>query len=187
MKRIVLYILLLLIVNAYGQQRQQNNIFVADTSINRVLYLLDKESIIKTLGNQNGKLIDDEKPSRIQLKNRNGSQYLIMYHLNGSNSNSFNLFEFGFLYHRNDNFIKTNFENFYTQDGIELGISKEKLIKIKGIKFTNKYRKHIEIIEYKVNKDNKQFLLRYNMPVYIDKYYFKKNKLIKILFGFPNL
>ena len=172
MKNIIIYIFFLLVVQANGQPSQKYNFFIPDTSINKVINLLDAASIINTLGNQNKNLIEDEKPSRIQLKNRNGSQYLIMYHLNGSNSNSFNLFEFGYLYHRNKKFTKTIFEKFSTQEGIELGISKEKLTKIKGAEFATKYNNKIEIIEYNIDKYNSPFLLRYNMPLYRAKYYF---------------
>jgi hypothetical protein len=183
MRNFIFCIILLVSVDTNGQQNK-DCVNVPDTSINKVFFLLDEISIIKNIGDQRGKLIEDEKPSRVQLKNKTGTQYLILYHLNGANANSFNMFEVGYILRKNETFLDTKFIYFFSQNGIKLGISKNELVKIKGSNYTRKYQNDFEIIKYKI--ENNQFLQRYNMPIYISEYHFKDDKLVKFIFGLPN-
>jgi hypothetical protein len=170
-----------------GQQNNQGS--GPDISINKVIYLLDSKSIINSIGNQKNNIIEDENPTRVQLKNKAETQYLILYHLAGSNTNSFNMFEVGYLSHRDKTFLKTDFTSFISGNGIRLGISKEALIRIIGKNYIKKQEKGLEIIEYRIDgRDNfNMFLDQYNMPMYSADYYFKNDKLVKFIFGFPYL
>jgi hypothetical protein len=62
---------------------------VPDSTINN-FGLLDPANIRTNIGDQTGKLIEDERASRLQFANSTSSEYLILYHLAGSNANSFN-------------------------------------------------------------------------------------------------
>jgi len=169
-----------------GQQKNQVIYFNPDTSINNKIKLLDKESILNAIGDQSGKLIIDEKESRIQLMNKTGNQYLILYHLGGGNANSFNEFEVGNLKAGNESFKKMDFEYFFSNNNIKLGITKKCLIFIHGTRYKKKITMGNEILEYRIMGVNNKFLLRYNMPIYVATYYFKDDKLIRFRFGLPN-
>jgi hypothetical protein len=43
------------------------------------------------------------------------------------------------------------------------------------------------IFKYEITNARNDFLKKYNMPVYRAEYYFKDSKLVKFIFGFPNL
>jgi len=188
MKKIALSFLLFVSVDAFSQEIDSDtSIFFPDTAINKTLKLLDAKSILNNIGNQSGKLINDEKASRIQLKNSGNSEYLILYHLNGSNANSFNQFEVGMLDEKTDSFKASNFISFYTQENLTLGINSEALIKIKGRNFSKYYKDGFAIFKYPIQHKNDNFLKRYNMPIYVAEYYFRNDKLYKFIIGFPNL
>jgi len=107
MKHFLIYFVFFIYVALVnGQQKIHQNFFVPDTSINNTVRLLDRKSILNTFGDLSGKLIIDEKESRIQFMNKEGTQYLILYHLEGGNTNSFNEFEVGYLKADNKNFKK---------------------------------------------------------------------------------
>ncbi len=185
MKKIIIFTALLVCVNLFGQQNSYKEAFVPDISVNKTLFLFNRESIIKSIGDQSGKIIRDENPSRVQLKNKDSSQYLIMYQCNGSSSNSFNEFEIGYLYLNKKSFNATKFECFFSHDKIRLGIERKTLIEIKGPGYKEKYENGYDVIEYNIEGNN-SFLQYYNMPIYLSDYYFKKGKLVKFRFGFPN-
>jgi hypothetical protein len=167
-----------------GQQKNQGK-FAPDISINNVLFLLDRKSIVNTIGDLSEKIIEDENPARVLLKNRNGYQYLIMYQCYGCNSNSFNEFEIGYMKAGNKSFKKTKFEYFFS-GSIKLGITKQRLISIKGMGYKKTNKNETEILEYRIEGEGNQFLLSYNAPIYVATYYFKNNKLIKFRFGLPD-
>jgi hypothetical protein len=168
-------------INGQGKNQEK---FVPDISINNVLFLLDRESILNTIGDQLERIIEDENPARVLLKNRDGSQYLILYQCYGCNSNSFNEFEVGYLMTGRKYFKKTKF-NFFFASNIKLGITKKRLIFLKGTGYKKTNKNGNEILEYRITGEDNQFLLNYNAPIYIASYYFNNNKLIKFRFGLP--
>jgi len=175
---------------ATGQRLPVNKIgWTPDTTLNNKLKLLDPASVRQNLGDQNGKLIDDSKASRVQFANSSNSEYLILYHLAGSNANSFNEFEIGNLKAKNKSFKTTAFASFSTESGIQIGMGKDALITIKGKEFTTAKRGGYTILRYstKIGRFGSGILQRYNMPIYEAEYSFSENKLVKFIFGFPDL
>ena len=175
----------------FGQNDLSNQKrFVPDTSINSVLKLLNPASIRIAIGDQKTKMIEDEKAVRVQLTNKRGNQYFILYQLPASNWNTFNEFEIGSIKSHDGSFGLSSFASFVTESGIRLGITIDSLINIKG----NGYRKSTNgdsvVLVYRLQENGKSstpsILRRYNMPEYKAAYFFSKSKLIKFIFGFPN-
>jgi hypothetical protein len=184
---------LIFLVNfSSGQKRQPNSIgFLPDTTINSVLKLLDPSSIRKSIGDQASKMIEDEGPVRVQITNKRGDKYLILYQLPGANENSFNEFEVGLIKSHNESFRPSLFKSFSTECGVRLGITMDSLIMLKGSHFVSSTIKGRTVLTYKIaeqgNKVGKNSILnRYNMPEYRAEYYFINLRLVKFVFGFPN-
>ena len=105
------FVLNLLLLSSFIVSDAQNlhskeNTFIPDTTINKKLILLNSQSIERNIDDQTDKLIQDEAPSRVQFTNKRNSEYLILYHVAGSNCNSFNEFEIGLLKRINKKFKK---------------------------------------------------------------------------------
>jgi hypothetical protein len=180
-----------LLSNAVAQTNRPNsNKFIPDTTINFVLKLLNPASIRKVIGSQAGKMIQDEKPTRVQLTNRSGKEYLILYHSSGSNVNSFSEFEVGLIESPDKSFKPSKFGIFFTECGIHLGMAIDSLIALKGNQYLKTAINTQTVLTYKIEeneKDGKSDILgRYNMPEYEAEYHFKNSRLVKYIFGFPN-
>jgi hypothetical protein len=117
------------------------------------------------------------------------TEYLILFHLDGSNGNSFNEFEIGSLKAKSNAFKTTAFASFSTESGVHLGMTMDSLIAIKGKTFRRTDQKGKVILTYRVTDTHapNNILVRYNMPIYEAQYFFMGNKLIRFVFGFPNL
>jgi hypothetical protein len=156
-------------------------LFIPDTSVNKVLFLFDYLSTEKIFGDIDKLVIrhheTDDFPD-IYFLSSNQKEYLKMVLYPGSSKNEFSKFEIGYSSLLSNNVItnKSSFENFYTESGIRLGITKEELIKIKG----EHYQKDNEIIKYFLY-DNE---LGEDWACYTAFYYFKNNKLVKFSYGF---
>jgi len=187
MKKTLTSIFVLLILNACSQKQTTLQKFIPDTTINNELKLVNSKSIEKAIGNQSGKLVDDEKASRIQLANVNNDEYMILYHLSGSNANSFNEFEIGILKTNSGVFKSTHYKSFSSESKIKLGMLEEDLTRIKGGNYTKDVKDGFTVVNYKITDSSDSFLKNYNMPLYKAQYYFKDGKLTKFIFGFPNL
>jgi len=160
-----------------------------DTTVNNTLKLLDPASIRQSIGDQRKNLIEDERATRIQLTNKTHTEYVILYHLDGSNGNSFNEFELGTLKVKTRGFKTTEFASFSTESGVHVGMSLDSLVAIKGKKFKRTAAKGNVSLNYRLTDKHMagNLLTRYNMPVYKAEYVFRDNKLIKFTFGFPDL
>jgi hypothetical protein len=191
--RLSLSVSLVFLVNfSFGQKHQSNSRgFLPDTTVNFVLKLLNPPSIRKAIGSQAGKIIEDEKPTRVQLTNKSGKEYLILYHSDGSNVNSFSEFEVGLIKSPDKSFKPSTFETFFTECGIHLGITMDSLIMLKGSHLVSSKIKGQTVLTYKLVEQGNKFaenniLNRYNMPEYRAEYYFVDSRLVKFVFGFPN-
>ncbi|HEX9514091.1 MAG TPA: hypothetical protein VF939_26550 [Puia sp.] len=162
---------------------------VMDTTVNNTLKLLDPASIRQNIGDQRRNFIEDEQATRVQFANKTNNEYLILYHLDGSNANSFNEFEIGALNTKKRSFKTTTFPSFYTESGVHVGMTMDSLIAIKGKKFKRTDQKGNIVLTYRVTDKHvaNHILTRYNMPIYEAQYFFRGNKLIKFIFGFPDL
>jgi hypothetical protein len=190
MKHMLLTILLLFCILAVSAQKAspKRTTWVPDTSINVSLKLLDPASVREKLGDQHGKLTEDEGPDRIQLANRNRTEYLILYHSYGSNANAFSEFEIGILPGGSGSFRTTSFSTFKTRRSIRLGMKLDSLFDIRGKEDTIYIHSGYTVLHYETTDLHfgNGILGRYNMPSYEESYYFKEGRLVKYLFGFPN-
>jgi hypothetical protein len=178
------YLPVLLFLIAFGAEAQVSN---PDLSIENKLELLQPKGIEKQLGSQQGKLIEDEKPSRVQLLNTGKNEYLIMYHLAGANANSFNVFEIGRPGKNTAGYTVTTFNSFATNEGVALGMTMENLIESKGPYYAKYMLSGYTILKYTINDPKSALLKKYAMPLYKAEYYFKNDQLEKFTFGFPSL
>ncbi len=188
MLHILFKFLLFLLIWGYSSvyAQQTKTTFKPDTTINKTLMLLNSISMVHVLGDQRNKMIEDSGPSRVLYKNKLSNQYLIIYHCNGLNINTFNLFEVGLLTSNKQQYYQSKIQAFKTENNIALNMSLDSFLKTKG-KPTKTYKEgKYYVVEYELREKNK-LLTRYNMPIYEAKYFFIKKKLIKFIFGFPNL
>ena len=147
--------------------------------------LLNPASIRKAIGSQAGKMIEDEKPTRVQFTNKSGEEYLILYHSDGSNVNSFSEFEVGLIKSPDKSFKSGTFETFFTEGGIHLGITMDSLIMLKGNHFVGSTIKGQTVLTYKLVEQGNKFaknniLNRYNMPEYRAEYHFVDSQVSQV-------
>jgi len=176
---------------AFGQSNLLNKkIFVPDTTINRVLKLLNPQSILGCIGNQRDNLIEDENAARVQLSNKHRKEYLILYQLPASKWNTFNEFEVGTIRALDTSYKPSSFSSFSTESGITLGMTMDSLIALKGRQYSRSIDGDRTVLTYRLQEDgnriNGSIFERYNMPEYKATYYFIKSRLVKFIFGFPN-
>ena len=133
---------------------------------------------------------DNDSLPNVILYNINKTERLILYQHPGGSTNEF--FEFYLEYINKDaskghpdNSASTQFANFKTNMGIQLGTKTSVILGLfkNCIKINN--QKHVLSIAIN-DLDKSDFLMRYYMPSYYANYYFDKNKKVnKISFGFP--
>lgn len=170
---------------------QEVNKTVPDTIINNKLFLENYESLPKFYSDyKNIQSIDRIRQSPVVIfNNKSKTQYLLAYHYEGASKNSFSCLEIGYLV--DDNKVNNKLaytiddDEFKTESDIGLGISFDKLIKIKGDNYTTQKKNEEIIITYRIdNYDSSPFLQRYNMPSYFMAFRVKADKVVKITFGF---
>jgi RNase P/RNase MRP subunit p30 len=143
--------------------------------------------VVDNLGDLRHKIIEDSKATRVCFKNSNSSQYLIIYHLDGANANSFNEFEIGTLINKNSKYIKLKNFELVTESNIKLGITLQDLLSSNGKPKSVTNREGLKIVRYVIKDVNNALLKKVNMPEYRAEYFFKKGILVKFVYGFPNL
>lgn len=199
MKTIILYTLILLnfynkinFTNEINFQQKPNNINVKnkeikpDLKINN-LEIVNPNSIIKNIGDLK-KYLENSKmdlPS-VTFFNNNKSIKITLVTFPGSSYNDV----YQFIIENNDSKIVKKekvlkYDDFITENGIKLGITKEEIVKIKGSNFKLKKNNDCIVLSYIINDYKKSdFLKRYNMPSYFMEYTIKNDILIKFKFGF---
>ena len=194
MNRSILIFLLIFNISAFGQNHKElEKSIIPDSTINNQIIIMNDLSVLKTFGYIWNLVLRD--PHRIYFVNKSGTEYLKMTFHSGNSENQFSEFEIGdiSLIPENEPINKSNFEGFYTESGIRLGITKNELIKIKGKNFIAIKNEHnLEGIRYNLESDydgydyifKYEFLERYGYPSYYAFYWFKNNKLVKFEFGF---
>lgn len=131
------------------------------------------------------------------VKSKNGECLLMTGNIGGT-KNTFQYFEvFGsleeldssieFLEVEEMQFIVSDFNNFETENGISLGISKNQLIEIKGMPHSTSIQNRIESVSYRVSDMKHSYLRKHNMPLYVMTLDFLDGKLVKFEFGFPEI
>jgi hypothetical protein len=161
-------------------------IFEPDTTINNVILLENDVSISKTFGDLMKSLTGYELPY-VYFSNTLQTQYLKLTFFNGNKRNCFSRFEIGYIADLQNVRVKnsSNFDKFYSETGIVLGMQKSELLEKKGEKYVKTSQNGVILLTYSIDDfDKSQFLKRYNMPLYTAEYWFKDNVLIKFAYGF---
>ena len=172
---------------------QNDTVFIPDTTINKLLLLNNDISVINHIGDTDDLLVHgkDYFPY-VYFVNKSGKQYIKMTIFAGGWSNSFDIFEIGNVsFIKNEVLNKSDFEDFYTESGIHLGMSQAEVKKIKGNHFVETIQKEMNIITYRISENSdfdgdnftSKFLER-NGTAYRAEYYFKNNILVKFSYGF---
>jgi hypothetical protein len=170
--------------------------FIPDTTVNKLLLLSNDSSILVNIGNTDNLLLlaNEYEPPHIYFINKLKNQFLKMDIQQGSFKNCFGRFSIGYLslLPKNIDVNLCNFESFFSESGIKLGMTIMDVIQIKGdffssVSLNEKYRLIFYSISEYIDFDwnfTSMFLERYNMPAYIACYWFENNKLIKFEYGF---
>lgn len=156
--------------------------FILDSTINGIITLWDSHGTWEALGDLHSKL-EKGIPEYIYFRNMKEDKYLKLNHLLGSNSNTFTYFEVGYVSNlqRNIKFYKSNFDDFMTENGINLGMSKDSLLK-------NLTKRNGERLLKKSKGENGFEVMtlywEYEL-IYRSEFFFdKKGRLIKFGFGY---
>lgn len=123
------------------------------------------------------------------FSNVSNEQYLLAYQYEGNAKNSFSCFEIGYVKDLSDieekNIQHSNIITFTTESGLQLGLSFEEVVKIKGDRYLRKVAGNETTLSYRIDDFTKSiFLKSYNMPGYFIELVLKEEKVIKIAFGF---
>ena len=171
------------------------NTFVPDTSVNNILFLTNSNSTIDMFGDIMSLLQrqDDDFPN-VCFVNSDGKEYLRLTLHPGSSFNQISFIEIGFSDHLNNTVPKnkSTYKHFFTESGILLGMSEEKVKSIKGydVYFRTSFD-NFKVLTYIIEEPFveqrifiSKFLEIYNTPNYNASYWFKNNKLVKFSYGF---
>ena len=117
-----------------------------------------------------------------------GNQYVNLLVWPGGSKNKVDYIEVGYEESSPVTQNKTNISEFMSEKGIKLGLTHNEVVNILGECYTTVTDSNdVKVIEYKLEppKDTKSRLMyRVNMPVYVAKYCFSKEKLLLFEFGF---
>lgn len=166
-----------------------------DTTVNNKLMLLNSTSI-----NENLPTISKtpQYNDYVFVLNTNGDECLSLGVSYGGTANEFISFDIFYksdksiqkdiIYQKIDfnkiSFYQSNYNIFFSESNIKLGMSKEEIVKIKGTNFKKSIVGNVECLIYEIDNIKSSFLIRYNMPAYTAKYYYNKGILIRFSYGF---
>ena len=155
-----------------------------DTSVFNII-LDDRKSSIKQVGEKFNLIEDNVDMPHESFCSKDKKQTLTLFFHYGGTKNAFSEFQVK-EYSPSDSITTLTTNSFVTNSGIEIGISKEKVVSLFGNCFkTIKNEKTNEIIKYQIDDSgNSSFLKRYNYPSYYAEYEFRNDKLIRFRFGF---
>jgi hypothetical protein len=190
MKLLILSIIGLLISASRGYEEPSNpdtppaciSDFDPEVSVNGV-FLDDDVSVLRSFGDVNGRLNHDETLPSWAVLNNDRTQELTLIFFPGHVKNRFHQFQIAYA-GRDSKLTSCKVQDFITNSGIKLGMTKDDVIGKKGSSFqgTDQDTYITYIID---NIQNSDFLKQYNMPYYFARYEFDEfNRLTKIVFGF---
>ena len=157
----------------------------ADISVNSI-FLYDIKSKEKIIGNENKFFDRSNSFPSLKLASAEGGQNLkLISHFGGIGE----IAEFEISYPKKDrlNISKLKqIKKFVSGKGIQLGMSKARLISILGKPSKVMTASNSVTFIYRIEdfEGKNDFLSCYNMPIYFGNYLFKNNKLFKFNFGF---
>ena len=154
---------------------------VPDISVNNIK-LSDTTAVVLGYSDLKYNVIEGkEELPYVIFTNENKTEVLKLYLFYGTKRNEFYQAEIS-PYDKKTIPNPTKYNNFSTESGIKLGISKKDLIKIKG----NSFVETNHVLRYEISDYEKShFLEKYNMPIYFAEYTFDQDKLCKIHFEYP--
>jgi hypothetical protein len=156
--------------------------FVPDESVSG-MFFEDPASVQNKLGDLMPLLDRDAPLPFIYIFSHDSKQYLKLVFHPGASGNAFSEFEVGYGASNKKPNKASSIRTFETESGITLGMSRESVIKKKGLDF-----KEVRKGEIRYTIDDKEkslFLKRYNMPVYFCQYKFDgRGILMEYNFGF---
>ncbi|HLO59896.1 MAG TPA: hypothetical protein VK179_14205 [Bacteroidales bacterium] len=183
MKIILALLFVIFEINSAAQHKE----FKPDTSISGIK-LQDSISIRSIIPDFIKKIDYTGTGAKITLVNKHKTEIATLIFHSGSNADliaEINLSSFIDSLYNMDKTINVNIDYFTTESKIKLGISKAKLIQIKGQALSIENYDETEILKYRIdNYKTSAFLMRYNYPTYYSIYQFKRNKLEHVSFGF---
>lgn len=161
--------------------------FIPDTSVNGQIFLFSNlidNNIFSTKSATSLKQFNNSGFGYFRFENSLRTEYLNCYFAEGNKNIKFQIFEIGLLNNSSDSADKTCFitMKFQTESGINLGLNKNELVKIKGENFAYS---NDSIVRYEINNfDKSAFLKAYNMPEYFLECSIENSKIYKIKYGF---
>lgn len=170
----------------FGQNKEKNHLS-PDISINKEVFLRNPISVENVFGNISLLMNQDKNFPYVYFINRTKKQYLKMVFFPGDVKNSISQFEVGYVLNlENEKLNHISFgDTFVTESGIFLGLSKEEVLRIKGIPSEKIQLDDTLIIKYIIdNYNTSDFLKKHNMPIYFAEYWIVEDKVIKFKFGF---
>lgn len=183
---------LLIFYIGYGQDMPKDIPQEVDIGVNGIL-ISDTLTVKRILGHRLN-ILDYSENTRglhINFTNRDTTELLIMILHEGSYQYEFS--EFVIRSHEdsfNEEFdVFPNSNYFKTFKGLRLGIDLSEFKKRMGDKFKEYKNENESILKYDLvgdypNFGGSSFLKFYNMPCYYGEYFFEKNKLVLMKFGF---
>ena len=156
-----------------------------DTTINNTLILRNSKSIETTLGDISMKLDTTIGLPEAYFHNINGSERLRLIFCPGDSKNTISIFEVSKIVPSTNVILPSTIKTFKTESGVTLNLSVPELISIKGEPHQKLNRGDTLILKYSFDTSvAKEFLAKYNMPVYFSNYSFLHNSLVSFSFGF---
>ncbi len=164
----------------------KDTIYLFDTSINGQIFLRAPDSIIKSLGDIVPLIDFNADLPYAYILNNSQDQYLKMYFYPGDENNCASLFEIGMVSDLSSDITYkiSSFDYFYTENNIMLGISRKQIEDIKGVNYEEGFDGENVLLTYIISNQESNFLKKYGIPIYIEKYCLKNDKLINYSFGF---
>ncbi|UPT69074.1 MAG: hypothetical protein M0D57_10845 [Sphingobacteriales bacterium JAD_PAG50586_3] len=164
------------------ERNKPKQILQPDTSLSKTICLQNYKIIEATFGDLMPYIDKDKDLPEVYLSNKTETQFVKLIFHPGSVKNSFDEFEVSTK--RPARFRKTNIETFVTENGIQLGMSLSKFLRIKKNNFTTVAHSGT-VMAYTLRIESPNIFLRgYNMPVYYCKYFFDNERLTNFSFGF---
>lgn len=166
-----------------NSQLDSCQIFNMDTTINEI-QLKDSKSYLNLVRKSHPLREKTNSKPYIQFASQYNTQTLTLYLHPGSKKDEFAEFEVTY-FRESDSAIRIGEIDFYTNNGIMLGINRSALPKFIGDCFESIKENNTEILYYQLNDfENSDFLRRYNYPEYYAEYEFRNDSLIRFKFGF---
>ncbi|MEM6264547.1 MAG: hypothetical protein AAGI38_18685, partial [Bacteroidota bacterium] len=129
--------------------------------------------------------VEEDVQLTVKVVSRDSKQQLILYFHPGSVAKKFSEFHVSYVSQKDTLDVNTQDLIFQTESGIQLGLTIDELLKIKGEPDSLITSGETSVFQYFIDEfQASDFLQSYNMPVYYARYSFEKGILTEFKFGF---